>query len=76
MAKIYLGNSEQKIAAGTVILMVGLCVFDYRNEFDAPHLHSETPTVPVASSATWSPATNVATQMLLSTYVVMPERSK
>ncbi len=63
--KICLGNSQQKIAAAAAILTAGLCVCDYRNEFDLPHMHSEIPIVPAVSEIS-APATNVANLIVYS----------
>ena len=56
--RIYVSSSRQKIAVGTVALAVGLCVFDYRNDFDMPHLHIDDPVIPMTVGAVYAPATN------------------
>lgn len=64
MMKIWLGTPEQKTAACMVLLMAGLCIFDYKEAFDVPHLHVEGPlmsTVSVGFSASASNTTSVST---------------
>ncbi|HEX8818032.1 MAG TPA: hypothetical protein VF753_21265 [Terriglobales bacterium] len=58
--KIWLGTREQRIAACTVLIMAGLCLFQRIDDFDMPHLHFETPSVPTASVSMFASAANTA----------------
>ena len=57
---VWLGTREQKIAACTVLLMAGLCILDYKDQFDMPHLHIEGPVMPTTFAAISASASNTA----------------
>ena len=61
-----LATPQQKIAASTVLLMASLCIIDYKNDIDMPHLHVEEPVTPMGSAMiSSSNTTSVFTYSLL-----------
>ncbi len=60
MALIRLAGGQQKTAAGAVILMISLCSFDHRHDFDMPHSHTEFPVMPPTSASVRASATSTA----------------
>ena len=74
--KICVDSSQQRIAVGTALLTLGVCIAGYRHDLDMPHSHSEAPTIPIDFSAISVPASNIANPILYSVSVEAPERNK
>lgn len=66
--QVWLGTPRQKLAAGTALVMTGLCLFDYRNEFDMPHLHLEAPVPDFGSACVSGTTTNTASVLSYVTF--------